>query len=410
MPAYHYRAKDPTGKEVFGTQDAADPFELARALRSESLLLLRAEDEAAQGKLSFGHVKISQSLLKILQRIRLTDKIIFSKNLSVMIGAGLSLTRALDALSREAKPRFKEIIEDITRAIREGKTFTEGLGAHPEVFPPLYAAMVESGEKTGNLKESLEILASQMQADNDLIRKVRGAMIYPAVILVAMIIVGILMLIYVVPTLSTVFEELDADLPTSTKTIIGISNLFVNHTFLLIGGLVGFVFLIIQFSRMNVGRRFFDNVFLRAPLLSSLVKQFNAARTSRTLSSLLSGGVQIIEALDVTSRVVQNHKYQELLEEAKAEIQKGNKISEVFLKHPNLYPSLVGEMLAVGEETGATPKMLQEIALFYEAQVNEITKNLSTIIEPVLMIIIGAFVGFFAVSMIIPIYSISSSI
>lgn len=409
MPKFSYKARDKNGSEVHGYQDASDQYELARILRTNNMLLLAAEN-VEQGKSFSKNLNISINL-SFFRRITLLEKILFSKNLGVMIAAGLPLTRALDALSRESNnPKFKRVIDDLIEQIRKGKQFAEALQGHPGVFSSLYVSMIEAGEKSGKLQESLAVLASQMEADHDIVRKVRGAMTYPAIIFIAMILIGILMLIYVVPTLTSTFRELKVDLPPTTQFIIFVSELFLNHIVLILAGMVAALFGIIQFFRTQFGKHVLDNAIVRFPLIGPIAKKFNAARTARTLASLISAGVQILEALDVTSRVVQNHLYSNILQEAKVEVQRGETMSKAFLKYPNLYPSLMGEMLSVGEETGQTSKMLDEVAHFYEQQVSDATRDLSTIIEPLLMIVIGAVVGFFAVSMISPMYSLSGSI
>ncbi|MEK7150573.1 MAG: type II secretion system F family protein [Patescibacteria group bacterium] len=411
MAKFSYRARNRDGREVSGYQDANDRYELARTLRNNGMLLLSADDvDVVQG----GGMRKAFSFninLAILRRIKLTEKILFSKNLGVMIAAGLALTRALDALGREThNPKFKVVIDDLVAQIKQGHPFATSLATHPRVFSQLYISMVEAGEKSGKLQESLGVLASQMEADHDIIRKVRGAMMYPMIIFIAMIGIGVLMLIYVVPTLTQVFTELKVDLPASTQFIIGASNLFLNYSLFMFAGGAIIIAGIVQLVRTPFGKRMLDIAFVRAPLVGPIAKKFNAARTARTLSSLISAGVQILEALEVTSRVVQNHLYSAVLMEAKVEVQRGETMSKIFLKYPNLYPSLMGEMLAVGEETGQTSKMLEEVAVFYEQQVSDATRDLSTVIEPILMIVIGAVVGFFAVSMISPMYSLTGAI
>lgn len=412
MPKFRYRARDKSGKEITAFHDAQDRFELARTLRAQGILLLEAtESDNAAAKKGLSGINVSLSSIGIFGRVKLAEKIIFSKNLSVMIGAGMTLTRALDALSREThNQKFKSIIADVGDHIRQGKTFAESLGQHPKVFSSLYIAMVESGEKSGKLKEALSVVASQMQADYDLIRKVKGAMMYPAVILCAMVLIGVLMMIYVVPTLTAVFKDLNVELPASTQFVIGVSDALLNHGLWIALGMAALISGLVYFKRTAMGKNLLDAFFIKAPLISPLAKKFNSARTARTLSSLLAAGVQVMEALDITARVVQNHFYSVVLVDAKGSIQRGETISKIFLAHEDLYPSLVGEMLSVGEETGETSHMLGEVATFYETQVSDTTKDLSTIIEPVLMILIGIVVGFFAISMLTPMYSLTEAI
>lgn len=411
MPKFSYRARDKNGQEITGYKDANDRYELARFLRLDGAILLAAEDTSVKEKKIGGGMAALTDFLQRFGRIKLAERIIFSRNLGVMIGAGLSLTRALEALSREShNPKFKAVIDDVINEVRQGKSFSESLAKHPRVFSTLYVSMVEAGEKSGKLQESLTVIANQLQADYDLVRKVKGAMVYPSVILVAMIFIGVGMMIYVVPTLSSVFKELNVELPSTTRFIIWMSELFLNYLFFFIIGAILLVGGLIQLARTAPGKRFLDVFFVKAPLVGGLTKKFNAARTARTLSSLISSGVQVLESLDITSRVVQNHLYGAVLLQAKQSIQRGDTISKIFIEHQDLYPTLVGEMLAVGEETGESSKMLDEVAKFYETQVSDATKDLSTIIEPVLMIIIGLAVGFFAVSMIMPMYSLTDAL
>jgi len=241
-------------------------------------------------------------------------------------------------------------------------------------------------------------------------KKIKGAMFYPAIIMVVMALIGILMLIYVVPTLTAVFTEMNVELPTSTKIILGLSNFFTNHYIMFLLIVLGAAALATVSLRTERGKRMFNIVMLKTPLFSPLVKKINSARTARTLASLIASGVDVVEALSITRDVLQNYKYKEVLEHAKADIQKGTPLSESFKKAENLYPIMVGEMMAVGEETGKLSDMMMRLANFYEDEVSEITKNMSTIIEPILMVIIGAAVGFFALSMIKPMYSVMGSI
>ena len=254
------------------------------------------------------------------------------------------------------------------------------------------------------------MVAEHLERDYDLRRKVRGAFVYPFIILISMIIIGVLMLIYVVPTLVTTFEEFEVELPFSTKVIIFVSGFLIDRW--LLSSFIAAVLASLSFLfwRSNAGKKSLSFVLLKLPVISEIVRKINSARTSRTLSSLISSGVEIVEALEITEDVVQDHHFKKVLGLAREEIQKGNPISKVFIESSRFYPLLVGEMMAIGEETGKLSEMLLRLASFYEDDVADSTKALSTIIEPVLMILIGAVVGFFAISMIQPLYSLTSGI
>jgi type IV pilus assembly protein PilC len=251
-----------------------------------------------------------------------------------------------------------------------------------------------------------------MQMDNSdrLQKKIKGAMIYPAVIISVVIIVGILMFIFVIPGLTATFKELNVELPFATRIIIDISDFIKNNLLLFLGSLIGLIALIYIAIRTKQGHDLIDTVILRLPFFGPITKEINSARTARTLSSLLTSGVPIAESLRITEQVLQNHYYQSIIKEAEVSISKGETISSVFIRNEKFYPVFVGEMMSVGEETGKMPDMLMGVATFYETEVDQKTKDMSTIIEPILMVIIGAAVGFFAIAMIMPIYSLMDNV
>lgn len=343
--------------------------------------------------------------------IKLSEKMLFFRNLSVMIGAGLTVSRALDVLERQVKNKaFKKIIKEIHADITKGNSISASMAVHKKIFPKFAVAMMKSGERSGKMDESLSLIADQMEKEHQLKKKVKGAMIYPSIVLTAMLIIAVLMFIYVVPTLVSTFDELGVELPTSTKIIIWISSSIINHSILIIIVFLVLVSSFVMIFRTEKFKKLLSTVCLNLPIVTPLVQKINSARTARTLSSLSSSGVEILEAIDVTADVVQNFHYKKVLREAREEIKKGSRISSVFKKYEKIYPPLVGEMIAVGEETGKLPNMLLKLAIFYESEVSETTKNLTVIVEPILMIIIGVAVGFFAVSMITPMYSVMGGI
>lgn len=403
MSVYYFKARNLTGQEINGYREALDRYDLASILKREGYFLLSNKEEGA--------VKAVFKIASIFGRVSTQDKMIFARNLSVMVSAGVSLVKGMDILSRQTNNKtWRKIIEDTGQAIKKGRTLSQSMEDHPRVFSPLFRSMVKAGETSGKLEESLRLVAQQLERDYDLKRKVRGALAYPIIIVLTMVIIGILMMIYVVPTLISTFEELDVELPITTLIVVAISRFLVDSWFLSLVLAISSAASVFFFARSDPGKNFFSRVLLRMPVISGLVKKMNSARVSRTLSSLISSGVEIVEALKVTEEVVQNPKFKKVLVLAQDEIQKGRPISHVFIDNSDVFPLLVGEMMSVGEETGKLTEMLSRVASFYEEDVAESTKSLSTIIEPVLMIIIGTIVGFFAISMIQPLYSLSSGI
>ena len=270
--------------------------------------------------------------------------------------------------------------------------------------------MVRAGEESGGLPNTLKEIAVNLEKSYNLKKKVKGAMMYPAVIMIVIVIVGILMMTFVVPTLAGTFKDLNVELPASTQLVISISDFFSNHFILAVGTLITFFAGIVLILRSRRLAPIIDKAILRLPVIGNIAVQINAARTTRTLASLMGAGVEITRAIEITKDVVQNTHYKKVLDEALVSVQKGIPISDTIKKYPKLYPVMVGEMAEVGEETGELSKMFLDIAEFYESEIEAKTKDLSTIIEPVLMLVIGAAVGFFAVSMLSPLYSLMDSI
>lgn len=403
---FKFKAIKDSGERYEGVRESLTKFSLYSELKAEGDILVSAEemDKAVFQKYIF-------KMFGFLGGIPMAQKIAFAKNLSAMIKAGLPLSRALSVIERQSKGiRFKSIVEGINLEIKKGKTLNEALKKYPNIFSNLFVSMAKAGEESGSLSEALANVALQMDKTYRLQKKVKGAMIYPAVIISVMIVVGILMFIFVVPGITETFRELNTELPASTKLIILVSDFLTEHWLMAILLIITFI-LVIYFSlKTSFGKRIRDYSVIRLPLISELIKEANAARVARTLSSLLVAGVPVAQSIDITKDMVSNYYYKNVLVEAGKTVQKGENISGVFMKNPELYPTFVGEMMSVGEETGSMASMLLEVAIFYENDVEERTKDLSTIIEPVLMVIIGIAVGFFALSMVTPIYSVMDNV
>jgi type IV pilus assembly protein PilC len=270
--------------------------------------------------------------------------------------------------------------------------------------------MIRVGESSGNLEEVLNILAVQIEREHELMSKVKGALTYPAVVLTAMLGIAVIMLTYVLPKLLGVFTDMKVELPASTKFVIAVSDAFRHHS-LLVG--IGLVFLIVFlkiFLSTVSGKKFLSFFLLNFPVVKNIVIKINCSRFARTYSSLLKSGVSAIESLRIISRTLTNYYYKEAVKEGVEKIQKGVALSAIIAEKPRIFPVLLTQMLQVGEETGKTEAVLLKLAEFYEEEVNQLSKNISSIIEPILMIVIGAAVGFFAISMLQPMYSIMDTI
>lgn len=345
------------------------------------------------------------------KKIKLAQKIFFVQQLSVMLKAGISLSVGLKTLSEQSSSKnFTKILLDLQQSVEKGNLLSKGLEKYQRIFGELFISMVRAGEMSGKLEDVLKQLFVQMKKDNDIISKVKGAMIYPLVVITMMIAIGILMMIYVIPTITGVFTELNVQLPLPTRILIFISNFSVKYgVFVAIGSVIGVIGLQRLISTTK-GKKVFHSLLLRLPVVGAIIKKINLARFCRSLSSLLKTDIPIVQSFEITSRILGNVIYRQALMEAKEKIKKGINIEQSLDPYKALFPPVVLQMIAVGEETGALDNILEESALFYEEEVSQTMTNLPSILEPILVVILGIGVGSMAVAVIMPIYSLSQSI
>ncbi len=400
MAHFTYTAKHPEGETYIGEAEAADHYELYKMIRESGGEIVSYKESKRSG---MRKMNISLSL----GRIKMQEKIIFARNLGAMIQAGLAASRALSVMERQTKnAAMRKIIIALNENISKGKTLSDAMADYPKIFSALFVSMTRAGEESGNLADSLKIVALQMDRSYALSRRIRGALIYPAVVIVLMIIISIVLLTYIVPTLTSTFSGLNVTLPASTQFIVNVSNIIRFHGIILSIVVILIITLFVWWKRRPQGKSVIDYIVLKIPVMGNIIKEVNAARTARTLSSLLTSGVDMVEAVRITTDVVQNVHYKKVLQTAQTTITKGEPLSKVFSENEKLYPTFLTEMMSVGEETGKMGEMLLGVAVFYEDDVEQATKDMSTVIEPLIMIVIGAGVGFFAVAMITPMYSL----
>ncbi len=408
MPAYSYIAKSFKGDVKTGLLEAKDMHQLAQTLRQKGYILIRADLEKSKTEKSDFLREIIPSFLK---RISLKEKLMFARNLQVMVSSALPLPKSLETLAYQShNKRFRKILLNIKDEIIKGKNFSDALSKYPNVFSGLFQNMIKVGEESGTMEEVLKVLTRHIEREHELKGRVKGAMIYPAVIICAMIGIGILMMIMVVPKLSKAFEDMNIKLPLTTRIIIGLGNFLANRWYFVII-IVLFLIILVRFAFKRKGfKRIFDRLVLKIPIISPLIKKINSAYTVRSLGSLTSCGVPIVRSLEIISRVMENVHYKQALLTVAEEVKKGGKLSTALKPYEQLYPLLVTQMIEVGEETGETSNILEKLADFFEEDVENATKNLTAVIEPFLMMLVGTAVGFFAVSMIQPIYSMMGTI
>lgn len=399
MPTYSYVSKSLSGETRKGKREARSKNDLAQILKQEGCFLISAKPVVKKTKLS--------GFLPRLKYVPLSQKLLVTRNLQVMVAAGISLPRALEVLANQTKSRyFKKSLEQMREMVLKGTPLSKAVSQYPKIFPEIYVSMLKVGEKTGELQNVLAILGQHLERNYRLRSRIKGAMLYPAIIVSAMVLIGAVMMIKVVPELSKTFEELGIQLPLMTRVVIASGDFLAQFWYFLLLFLVVFVLGFYFALKSKQGKRALHKVNLSLPILSRLVKKINSAYTALSLSALVRGGVPIVLALKIASDSTSNVFYKKALVEVSKKVEKGEKLSQTVARYPKLYSPLFVQMLQVGEETGQTSEILEKLAGFLEEEVNNSTKNLSTVIEPLLLLFIGAVVALFAISLVQPIYSI----
>jgi type IV pilus assembly protein PilC len=393
------------GAHYNGTLDVPDRFSVYQKVREEGGKIISISAVGDGWQATF------RKWSSIVSSVSPYEKVIFARTLASMLTAGLPLSRALSISERQTgNDKLKSVLSSIGDDVRKGSTFHDSLGKFPKVFSPLFIAMTKAGEESGNLASALQNIAEQMDRTYKIKKQVRGALMYPSVVLVAMVGVAYMMMTQVVPNLKKTFQEVGAQLPAMTQVLITISDALVENTYFVLFGVLIFVGTFYYLLHTPRGKRAADFTFLYFPIVGPMIKEVNTARAARTLAALSAAGVDIIRALSITKEVVQNSYFKADIAKAEDAVTKGQPLSGTFTAKECIFPMLFGEMISVGEETGSIADMLQKIAIFYEDEVEQKTKNMSTIIEPLMMLFIGGGVGVFAVAIISPIYSLTQNV
>ncbi len=398
MLVFKYTAKDPaTGRKVSAQVQADSEQAAAKLIKQEGLAPLEITPKDAK----------SGGLDKYINRVKAKDRILFSRQLSTLINAGLPLLQSLRNVGNQTEnKKLKYIISQLIADIEGGSAFSKALEKHPEVFNEIYINLVAAGEASGTLDKSLLRLADQQEKDADIISKVRGAMIYPLVVLLVMVGVVTFMLVAVLPEVRDLYEGLpDVQLPILTRILLALSDFVVNYwwAFLLVVGLI--IFFTGRWVRSLGGRRFVDKAKMRTWPIGELFMKMYMARFARTATTLVSSGVPLLQMLEITSRAVNNYHIEKSLERAIEKVRGGKALSDTLENDPN-FLVLVPNMLRIGEQSGAMEDMLQKTADYYEKEVDNQIKTISTIIEPVLMIVLGVVALTIVAAILLPIYGL----
>lgn len=400
---FTYEALTKDGHRESATIQAADAASAGHMLKEQGLLPIEIKEKGAGNNFL--------DILKKISSISLDEKIGFVENLQIMYKAGISLPRALQILVKQTKNlRFKNILSNVYNQVQSGKYLSEVLGQYPAVFSSIFLSMIKVGELSGTLDKSMEYLTIQLKREADLKSKTKGAMIYPSVIVGAMVIIGLLMAIFVLPQLTSVFKDFSTQLPLSTRVVIAISDFMSGHAVIVLVGFFGSVAGIYFFLKTPAGQKLFSFLTLHTLVIGEITRKINLARFARILSSLLKSSVNMVQALEVTADSLDNPFYRDIVLKASNEVKLGKNLTETLSKDASLFPVLVVQMLQVGEESGTVEDMLNQLAEHYEEEVDTTLRNLSSVIEPLLLLVIGGVVGVLALALISPIYNISQSV
>ncbi len=397
MPRYKWEGKTLRGEKRKGEMEAPDEGSVRTHLRQQNVIPTKV---VAKGK------EVSFSLGK--QKVKQKDVAIFTRQLATMIDAGLPLVQSLDILSMQQENKtFKEIIKNIKESVEGGSTFAGALAKHPKTFDELYTNLVVAGEEGGILDNVLNRLAIYIEKAESLKKKIKSAMVYPSTIVgVAIIVVAILM-IFVIPVFTKIFSSMGHSLPLPTLIVIGISKLMKKFILLFVVALIIFVIMFKRYYNTEKGKMTIDSLVLKSPVFGTLFRKVAVARFSRTLSTLITSGVPILDGLTITSKTAGNKPIEYAIMKARTSISEGETIAEP-LARSNIFPPMVTQMIAVGESTGSLDSMLSKIADFYEEEVDVAVATLTSLLEPLLMIFLGVTVGGVVIAMYMPIFKIAS--
>jgi len=399
---FKYKALDKTGVEQEGTIETVNEDTAIAALQRNGLVITSIEPANKKDLL--------HSDLAIFERVSTKELVILSRQIATLFQAQVSALRVFRLLGAESQnPLIRNTLTEVSNDIQGGSSISKALSKHPKLFSSLYCNMVLAGEETGRLEQTFNYLADYIDRSYTVTSKAQHALIYPAFIVFTFIAVMVLMLTMVIPKLTKIIEESSAQIPIYTKIVMAVSDFFIHYGILLFIFLATAVVMTWRYALTLAGRRYFDRLKLDTPVLGNLYQKLFLARLSDNLSTMLSSGIAMVQAIEITSAVVENVHYEEALLKAKEAIKNGASISKAFAEHPEI-PTIMVQMIRVGEETGELSNILQTLAKFYSREVENAVDSMLGLIEPIMVILLAGGVGILVASIILPIYSITSSI
>ena len=402
MPIYVYKARDPRGQIVSSTMEAENEQAVRNRLREKNYIITQVAEKGQGFNL--------KDTIASFQKVKGKNLTIFSRQFATMISAGLSLVRAMDILERQTTDKkLREVVSDVRHKVEEGSALADAFGMHPQTFNSLYINLTRAGEVGGVLDETMNRVAEFMEKDQALKSKIKSAMAYPTIVFMMTVVMVTFMLVFVLPTFKAMFEGLGAQLPKITLIVVNLSNLLRNYWFLWIAGGIGFIILFKWYTKTPRGMFQLHTVQLKLPVFGDLNKKVIVSRFSRTLGTLLTSGVPVMQALEVTGKASGNKVVEKAVDEVRVSIREGESIS-VPMENSGIFPPMVTQMIAVGEETGSLDSMLKKISDFYDMEVEATLDALTSLLEPLLMVFMGAAVGFIVVAMYMPLFVIVNQI
>jgi type IV pilus assembly protein PilC len=406
MTNFKYFAKDASGGFVQGTVAARDQREVLGKLRDKSLTILEIR-ETVEGPTTAQKFFALRSPSK---KVKKKELVIMTRQLSTMISAGIPLLEALEILVGQAEsPALSKVLAQLVEDIRGGSDFSRSLEKHPKVFSTIFISMIRAGEASGQLDIILLRLAEYLEAAEKLRRDIRAAMTYPVISLIIIFGIAGFLMVGIIPKFKDIFDSLGIELPALTSFILGLSFAIRNNVLLILGGMVGFVFALGLFRKTEPGGRMFDWLMLKTPLLGPLFRKVALSRFSRTLATLIKSGVPILEALEIVSSTIGNRIIAEVVEEARENVRQGDTLSQPLAESP-VFPPMVTKMIGIGEKSGAMETLLEKISQFYDEQVNAEVKSLTSVIEPLMIGIMGFMVGGIVLAVFLPIFKLQQEL
>jgi type IV pilus assembly protein PilC len=400
MKKFKYSARTTEGKEIKGTINARDEAAVTEILHDRGLVIVNIKDT-----FDFSLERLNQINIG---GVPLNEKVVFMRQMATMVSAGLPLTRALEIMEAQtSNPLFRNVITRVKNGVESGIGLADSFRAEEEVFDDVTLNLIEAGESSGRLDEILLKLATELEERKSLSSKIRSALIYPVIILVVIVAVIVLLMFVLVPAMSDIYSEFDSELPWTTTFLINMSDFFLNYWWVVLLVLAVLIIGGKAYLDTNAGKKVMDKIILKIPILKDVITKTQIAQFTRIMSLLLSSGLSILQALELSAKSLSNSIFRDVILDARDEVEKGGSLT-VPISRSEYYPLIVSSMIAVGEETGNLDVVLEKVAEYYKEEVNEATTNLSSVLEPIFLIIMGVTIGFIAMAVYMPMFQLSS--